>query len=158
MSDAEDYFSGTFRMDYEGQDPDSLVALYYLQTAGYGCEPLVFHTREGGFQRPASSIHSYDEGSVPRRLQGLVSPNAWARAYAMHDCSYINHGWWELVNGVWTFQLKTRHQVDEMLIRWLLATGCGRDEAYACFEGVLFGGGDIWAHHTGPFPVGPFIV
>lgn len=154
----QDYFSGTFRMDYEGQDPVSDASLYFLQTAGYGAEPLVFHAREGTLMRPASQMHGFDQGSVPARLQGVVSPSNWGRAYGCHDLSYINHGWWELVAGVWTFKLQSRHAVDCMLVRWMRATGCGSVEADEAFEGVLLGGGSLWANHAGPFPVGPFIT
>ena len=154
--EAQDFFDGTFRMDYEGQDPDSDASLYFLQTAGYGAAPLVFHTREGPLIRPANQMHGYDQGSVPARLQGVVSPSNWGRAYACHDLAYMSHGWWELVDGVWTFKLQTRCAVDDMLVRWMVATGCSECEAYEAHAGVYLGGGSDWDGHTGPFPAGPF--
>ena len=155
-----DYFSGTTRMDFEGKDPTDGFPLYYLQTAGYGAEPLTFHTREGVLQRPASRMHGYDMGSVPRKccLQGVVSPNCWHRAFAMHDPGFVTHGWWESTDGInWKFVLKTEHQVNVMLVRWMRADGCGADEADIAFEGVALGGGELWDSHKGPFPSLEFI-
>lgn len=173
LNNGDDMFAGRFRMDYERQN-EAGVSTYYLQTCVPGFDPLHFITREGVIMRPASLLHDYDEGSVPRGIcQGFVSPNAFGRAYAMHDMAYPARGWWELrgwtlwfnvdtgqweaKGGTWVYVPKTRHEADSMLIRWAMADGCGRDEAYEMFEGVLLGGGGIWEAHAGPFPELPFI-
>lgn len=152
----EDYFRGTFRQTYEGQNPDDSHNPYFLlETAGFGREPLMFHTKEGDWIRPASQLDAYDEGSVPHGpAQGVVSPNAWASAYAIHDCSYVNHGWWEWKDGKWIFVLKEREDVDNFLRRGMLAMGCGKAEADISYSFVSKFGGDVWYAHKGPFPVG----
>ena len=144
-------------MDYEGQDNDG-VATFTLTTAGYGADPFVFHTREGILQRPATVMHGFDQGSVPKGLaQAFVSPNATSRAFAFHDSAFDNHGWWESTDGVnWKFAPKSREQTDHMLIRWMMADGAGERTAYAAFEGVHLGGSDVWNAHKGPFPADQF--
>jgi hypothetical protein len=151
-----DYFSGTFRQTYQGQDPkDEHAPLFFLETAGFGMEPLMFHTKEGVWIRPASQMDGYDEGSVPHGpAQGVVSPNAWACTYALHDTGYVNHGWWEWQEGKWVFTLKRRYEVDNMMRRGMRATGCGVVEADLAYAFVREFGAGVWNRHAGPFPVG----
>lgn len=59
--------------------------------------------------------------------------------------------------GPWTFRPRTRHETEEMLIRWMIADGSSVHEAELAFEGALLGGDAIWHAHKGPFPVGIFI-
>ena len=160
-----DIFSGSFRMTFERFDPtadNGGASLYFLETAGFGHPdgPLIFRTVDGKMIRPASQLHDYDEGSVPQGFcQWEVSPNAWARAYACHDCMYCDHGWyeWDGNLGFWAFMPQVRHAVDVLLMRMAIATGCPVRQAEEMFEGVNLGGGEKWDGHPGPFPALPFL-
>lgn len=154
-----DYFVGTFRQTYQGQDPkDPHVPLFFLETAGFGLEPLMFHTKQGKWIRPVSQMDEYDEGSVPHGpAQAVVSPNAWGCAYALHDTAYVNHGWWEWIDAAWKFVEQSRSTVDGILRRGMLSTGCGIVEADVAYGFVREFGASVWKRHKGPFPVGPFV-
>lgn len=156
-----DYFVGTFRQTYQGQDlSNPTVPFFFLETAGFGCTPLMFHTRDGIWIRPVSQLDAYDEGSVPHGIaQGVVSPNAWSCAYVFHDCAYVNHGWfeWNPTASIWEFKEKTRDEADRMLQRGMVALGCSFLESYTALEFVRLGGGGVWDSHMGPFPIGPFL-
>ena len=151
------YFDGTFRMTFEGMSPDNSASWYFLETAGHGGKPLVFHSGDGTIIRVGSQLHQYDEGSVPHAFQSIVDPKAWARAYCFHDCMYEDHGWYVWADGMWLFCQQTQYAVDLMLMQMAIATGCQVDEAEAMFEGVHLGGEAIWAAHAGPFPALPFL-
>ena len=160
-----DYFDGVYRATFTGKDSDQ-VPKHLLETAGIvlpdGSQPTplrFFDAQRKVWQRPASRMPGFDFGSVPASLQSLVSPLTASRAFAMHDAAYVNHGWWEspAADGPYTFVPKNRHEVDEMLIRWMIVDGTSVLEAELAFEGVYLGGGDLWDSHKGPFPVGTFI-
>lgn len=166
MNSQPDYFDGFYRCTFTKKNSQG-VPLHLLETSGIiipGTDavlpPLKFYDAQRMvWQRPASLVEEFDFGSVPETFQSVVSPLKFSRAYAMHDPAYVNHGWWESSekNGIYVFCRKSRHEVDHMLIRWMLADGSSEGEAYAAFEGVKYAGGAVWRRHVGPFPAGPFI-
>jgi hypothetical protein len=161
-----DFFDGFYRCTFSGKDSKG-VPLHLLETSGIiipGTDavlpPLKFYDATRMiWQRPASIVIDFDFGSVPESCQSIVSPLTSARAFGMHDSGYVNHGWWECAekDGVYEFCRKSRHEVDHMLIRWMIVDDATIREAYLAFEGCKYGGGNVWRRHKGPFPVGPFI-
>lgn len=166
MKKKPNFFDGAYRCTFTGKDPDTLTPLHYLECDGIILpdgsrpNPLAFYDAlRGVWMRPLSRMFGFDFGSVPSRSQGIVSPIRWSRAFAFHDTSYITHGWWEAKhpNGPFVFKERTQHDVDEMLIVWMMADGCSRMEAEIAFEGVWLGGESYWDKHKGPFPCGEFL-
>ena len=162
MSQYTGYWQGQFRMTFEEMSPDNMASWYHLETAGFdgwlaGARPLTFFRSDGAVIRAGSSMHKYDEGSVPHKLQSLVDPKAWARAFGFHDLMFTDHGWYEWNGTLWEYKQQEMHAVNEFLLYGAIATGCPVDEADAMFEGVNLGGQEIWDSHKGPFPCNPML-
>ena len=158
-----DFFDGFYRCTFTGKDKDG-VPQHLLETSGIvipGTDVVLpalkfYDAQRGVWMRPAGRMEGFDFGSVPERWQSLVSPLTTARAYAMHDNAYVNHGWWECQDkdGSYEFVRKSRHEVDHMLIRWMIVDDATVREAYMAFEGCKYGGGKVWRRHKGVFPAG----
>jgi hypothetical protein len=158
-----DFFDGFYRCTFTGKGGNG-SPLYLLETSGIiipGTDavlrPLKFYDAQRGvWIRPASILKDFDYGSVPSLFQSVVSPIISSRAFAMHDSSYVNHGWWECnaPDGKYVFYQKTRHECDHMLIRQMIVDDSSVREAELAFEGVYLFGGEYWENHKGMFPVG----
>ena len=163
MNNKPDFFDGHYRCTFMGKDANG-VPQHLLETSGIiipGTDVVLpalkfYDAQRGVWLRPASRMMGFDFGSVPERWQSFVSPLTTSRAFAMHDPAYVNHGWWECKDkdGVYAFVRKSRHEVDHMLIRWMIVDDATKREAYAAFQGVKVGGGKFWRRHKGVFPVG----
>jgi hypothetical protein len=119
-------------------------------------DPLTFHCANGDRYRPARTFDGFDFGSVPQRLQSIVSPLCASRSFAFHDSGFNNHGHWvSKKGGPWIFTRLTFEQCNAILCTTMNVEGNNLSTCYATYEAVKLGGSEIWAAHKGPFPVNP---
>ncbi len=158
-----DFFDGFYRCTFTRKDANG-TPLHLLETSGIvipGTDSMLpalkfYDAQRCVWMRPASRMEEFDFGSVPSRFQSIVSPIKSSRSFAMHDSGYVNHGWWECADrdGIYVFGKRGQHEVDHMLIRWMIVDDSTVREAELAFEGVKFGGGEFWHRHKGMFPSG----
>jgi hypothetical protein len=103
-------------------------------------DPLTLHLSATEWVRPFRHFDGFDFGSVPLALQGVVSPLAADKAFALHDSCYEFHGWWTPCGMVEI----TRKQADDMLYVGMRAQGCGWYTARKAWLAVRLAGGGVW--------------
>jgi hypothetical protein len=103
-------------------------------------DPLTLWLSADEFRRPFRRFDGFDFGSVPLALQGIVSPLAADKAFALHDSCYEFHAWWTPRGR----EPCTRRQADDMLRLGMRAQGCGWWTAAKAWLAVRIGGGGAW--------------
>ena len=112
----------------------------------HNCEadPLTLHLSAGEWIQPFRRFDGFDFGSVPLILQGIVSPLAADKAFALHDSCYEFHAYWTPVGLVRI----DRREADNMLYIGMRAQGCGWWTSQKAWIAVRVGGAGLWrANH-----------
>ena len=103
-------------------------------------DPLTLWLSADEWRRPFRRFDGFDFGSVPLALQGVVSPLAADKAFALHDSCYEFRAWWTPRGR----EDCTRKEADDLLRIGMRAQGCGWWIANKAWFAVRIVGGGVW--------------